>query len=196
MNNDEIRAKYHIKKHQLIMTISDFKDILKQNGEEGIVADWNNQIRLFLTDSDKMLDEARADQDKISRADERNKITEQIRLLLQMGNNLCISDVGFTLTLSHKEKGNKMRDKEKFFEKIKEDRSITPPEELMHKDYYHFKILRWRVSEYSPRGDCSECLAHYKLAKRLNRKTEKVILLVKYTGVVDNIGDIIGIELI
>ena len=59
----------------------------------------------------------------------------------------------------------------------------------------NYTIIRERLNEYLPRKDCGMCMAHYRLAKRLNKTRERVILLVKRTEG-DNIGDIVGIEII
>ena len=76
--------------------------------------------------------------------------------------------------------------------------SITPPKSKDTKinEYLNdYTIKRARVTEYRPRSDCGNCMTHYHLAKRLNSKKEKVVLLIRRTGG-DLIGDIIGIELI
>lgn len=85
-----------------------------------------------------------------------------------------------------------------FFERMKLERSITPPKEdnpLLQKWLNDYRIDRYRVSEYTPRDDCLKCTAHYKLAQKLNRKKEKIILLVKFRGI-DSTGDIIGLEVV
>lgn len=85
---------------------------------------------------------------------------------------------------------------EKWEKIMKHDRSILPPEYLLKAPYYHISIERYRISEYYPRSDCSNCMIHYDLAKRLNKTKEQVVLLVKKTGVDDVVGDIIGIEVV
>ena len=59
--NEEIKEKYNIKKRQLLLTLKDLEEIIGNEGFNGLIEDWNNQIGLFLNDLDKMLNEARAD---------------------------------------------------------------------------------------------------------------------------------------
>ena len=75
---------------------------------------------------------------------------------------------------------------------------ITPPhfnDAKLERFMHSYTIQREKVNEYLPRKDCSSCMANYRLAKRLNKTRENVILLVKRTDG-DEIGDIIGIEAI
>ena len=54
--------------------------------------------------------------------------------------------------------------------------SITPPKSKDTKinEYLNdYTIKRARVTEYRPRSDCGNCMAHYHLAKRLNSRKEK-----------------------
>ncbi len=59
--NEEIKNKYNIKEKQDLITLKDLEEIIGDEGFDGLIEDWNNQIGLFLNDLDKMLDEARAE---------------------------------------------------------------------------------------------------------------------------------------
>ena len=80
--------------------------------------------------------------------------------------------------------------------KAKLGKTITPPQSEdpeIERILHDYTIKRERVADYIPRGDCSSCMANYKAAKKLNRKGERTVLLVKRIPI-DPIGDIIGIE--
>lgn len=55
--NEEIKNKYNIKEKQDLITLKDLEEIIGDEGFDGLIEDWNNQIGLLDKEIDKIYEE-------------------------------------------------------------------------------------------------------------------------------------------